>query len=289
LAIVKSADKSSVSTVGQVITYSFLVTNTGNVTMSNVVVDDTQLKPAVALTSGPTCPVTTLAPGASTTCTATYTVTQADLDNGSVNDSATATGTPPGSTTDIPPSTPSEVTVPATPLPGLSIVKSADKSSVSTVGQVITYSFLVTNTGNVTLHGITVNETAFSGTGTLSVISCPTTALAPAESTTCTAVYTVTQSDIEAGKVTNTAIATGTPPTGTPLISGPSTATVTAAAIDAVNVPPAATPSTPAPSALAYTGVAVPLLLVLSGLLTLLGGLIALAGRGRRTRAEDAR
>jgi len=36
-----------------------------------------------------------LAPGAWETCTATYTVTQADIDNGSVNDSATVSGVPP--------------------------------------------------------------------------------------------------------------------------------------------------------------------------------------------------
>jgi len=62
---VKSADKTSVSAVGDVITYSFVVTNTGNVTLHNVTVTDTQIAPAVALTSGPTCPTSTLAPGIS--------------------------------------------------------------------------------------------------------------------------------------------------------------------------------------------------------------------------------
>ncbi len=38
---------------------------------------------------------TSLLPGQSATFIATYTVTQADLNNGSINDSATATGTPP--------------------------------------------------------------------------------------------------------------------------------------------------------------------------------------------------
>ncbi|HVA05225.1 MAG TPA: hypothetical protein VNG12_00625, partial [Acidimicrobiales bacterium] len=55
LSIVKSATQSSFSAVGNTITYSFVVTNTGNVTLSAVGVTDTQSAPAGALTTGPTC------------------------------------------------------------------------------------------------------------------------------------------------------------------------------------------------------------------------------------------
>jgi len=65
-----------------------VVTNTGNVTLDPVAVDD----PKVGTVS---CPATSLAPGASTTCTATYTLTQADVDSGHFANTATATGTPP--------------------------------------------------------------------------------------------------------------------------------------------------------------------------------------------------
>ena len=73
----------TVTAAGDTVTYSFVVTNTGNVTVTDVAVTDTFTAPA-----GPeltvSCPVTTLAPAASTTCTASYTVTQADVDNGSI-------------------------------------------------------------------------------------------------------------------------------------------------------------------------------------------------------------
>jgi uncharacterized repeat protein (TIGR01451 family) len=101
ITIVKTATPANVSRVGDVISYSFLVTNTGNVTLSNIRVTDTQAAPAGPPTSGPTCPQPALAPGTSETCTGTYTVTQADVNNGKVNDTAVASGLPPGSTTPV--------------------------------------------------------------------------------------------------------------------------------------------------------------------------------------------
>ncbi|MFN8191651.1 MAG: hypothetical protein U0R78_14645 [Nocardioidaceae bacterium] len=71
---------------GDTILYSFVITNTGNVTLTSVGVTDAKVGPV-------TCPVTTLAPGASTTCTKSYTLTQADVDAGVVNNTATASGT----------------------------------------------------------------------------------------------------------------------------------------------------------------------------------------------------
>ena len=177
LSIVKSASPASVSAVGQTVTYTFAVTNTGNVDLTGVSVADTQQPPAGGLASGPTCQSlssptgtcsgssTSLAPGQVATFTATYIVTQADLNHGSINDSATATGTPPtGPSVTSPPSTAS---VPVTQNPALSIVKSASPASVSAVGDTVTYTFAVTNTGNVNLTGVSVDDTQEPPAGAL--------------------------------------------------------------------------------------------------------------------------
>src|SRR6202021_2655334 len=93
IALVKSASITSYSAAGTPVTYSYKVTNSGNVTLTSVSVTD----PMAGL-SAITCPGTTLAPGASETCTATYTTTQTDVNNGAITNTGTATGTAPNGT-----------------------------------------------------------------------------------------------------------------------------------------------------------------------------------------------
>ncbi|WP_440690630.1 DUF7507 domain-containing protein, partial [Curtobacterium sp. 22159] len=196
----------------------------------------------------------TLQPGESVTYTTTYVVTQADVDSGELSNTATATGnTPPG--TDIPPTPPSTVVVVTDPKPALTVVKTADVTKITTVGQKVTYSFLVTNAGNVTITNPTVKEGDFSGHGKLSAVTCPShddITLEPGDTEICTATYTVVAADLAAGagKLTNTATVTGDLPGGGSLTSDPSTSTVTP--------DPPATPiaagTPPRPGQLAFTG-----------------------------------
>jgi uncharacterized repeat protein (TIGR01451 family) len=247
LTIVKSVTSTGpYDAVGQTVGYQFVVTNTGDVTLTSVGVDDTQTAPAGALTSGPTCvsvapsgsctgsSSTTLTPGQSATFTATYTLTQADLDNGSVDDSATASGTPPTGSPVT--SSPSTASVATTSDPGLTIVKSVTSTGpYDAVGQTVGYQFVVSNTGNVTLTSVGVDDTQTAPAGALS--SGPTcvsgsctgsssTTLAPGQSATFTATYTLTQADLDNGSVDDSATASGNPPTGSPVMSSPSTASV---------------------------------------------------------------
>lgn len=225
LTVEKTADPGTVSTAGQEVTYSFVVTNTGTVTLRDVTVTDQDFSGTGDL-SEIDCPATTLPPGRTTTCTARYTVTQADVDTGTITNTATVTGTPPGADTPVS-SDPSTATVTVDRSPSLTVEKTADPGRVSTEGQEITYSFVVTNTGNVSLHDVTVTDHDFTGTGRLSEVSCPSGPLAVRADRTCTATYTTTRADIDAGTISNTATAVGTPSgVDTPVSSDPSTATV---------------------------------------------------------------
>jgi len=236
ISLVKSATPAVVTAAGQTISYSFLVENTGNVTLTDPIVTEGFFTGSGQM-SAVSCPATaSMSPGAHLTCTATYAVTQADVDAGSVTNVATATGTPPSG----PPVTspPSVATVAADSNASITIEKSADLTTLTAAGQTITYSFLVTNTGNVTLADIQVDEQQFSGTGSVSTVNCPAgaTALAPGAAVTCTASYTATQADIDAGGVTNSATATGTPPSGPPAISPPSDVAIPADAAPAISL-----------------------------------------------------
>ena len=125
LSVVKSvaSPPGPLTGAGQPVTYDFAVTNKGNVTLTGITVDDTQTAPAGPLTSAPTCPEPLLAPNDSETCTGSYVSTQADIDHGAINDTATATGSPltgPAVT-----SLPSTASVPVTQAPALTITKLA--------------------------------------------------------------------------------------------------------------------------------------------------------------------
>ena len=170
-----------------------------------------------------------MSPGASTTCDATHTVTQADLDAGSVVNIATAAGTDPGGATVTDPSDP--VTVPAVQTPELTTVKSSTTVDYAVVGDVIDYTITVTNTGNVTVDAVDVTDPNADPGSIVCVPATPLT-LAPGEFTTCTATHTVTQADLDAGSVVNIATAAGTDPGG---------ATVTDPS-DPVTVPAVQTP-----------------------------------------------
>ena len=98
----------------------------------------------------------TLAPGESVTCTAMYTITQEDLDAGVVINHATASAsydnTPVFSNTDT-------AIVIVDKNPALEIVKSVTPGTYDHVGEELTYSYVVTNTGNVTMtEPVTVTD-----------------------------------------------------------------------------------------------------------------------------------
>ena len=177
--------------MGDAIQYQVVVKNTGNVTLHNVTLSDT----LTALNCMPAAPVASPAPNATITCTGTYLVMQGDLDAGTVNNTATA------DSDETAPSSDSE-TATASKTPTLSIDKTITSGgSYSQVGDAIQYQVVVKNTGNVTLHNVTLSDT-------LTALSCtpaaPVASLAPNATITCTGTYLVTQGGLDAGTVNNT-------------------------------------------------------------------------------------
>ncbi|MEP0262436.1 Ig-like domain-containing protein [Dokdonia sp.] len=213
-----------VAQVGETISYTFTVTNNGNVTVTNIVITDPLT--GLVLSGGP---IAELDPGEtdSTTYTGEYTITQADIDAGSVMNQALATGQDPdgGDVTDeSDDDSPIEDDTTITILPqgsSISLVKigvfnDEDGDGFAQVGETITYTFIVTNTGNVTITNITLDD-PLPG---LVLSGGPIAELLPGEvdDTTFTGIYTITEEDLINGEVVNQAIATGQDPDGEDVI-----------------------------------------------------------------------
>ena len=162
LDLTVSTTSSGYGKTGDTIGLSYLVTNDTEGTVTGVAVTDNLLGGAV------TCPQPSLAAGASVTCTGTYAVTQADVDAGSVTDTATAGAT---SVSDVALTSPaSSVIVPASEaVSALSLADSTASTGYGTAGDTISYNYLVTNTGTTTLSGISISDSLIPG----GAISCP--------------------------------------------------------------------------------------------------------------------
>src|SRR5207244_181924 len=121
--------------VGQTISYSYVVKKDRKsaVKGKSTVTDD---KASVRCTAVPTG----LAVGGSITCTASYTIVQGDLDNGSVVNHAVAHGSFNSNPVD---SNQASATVTAVQSPALSLSKTPSPTTYNAVGQTISYSYVV--------------------------------------------------------------------------------------------------------------------------------------------------
>jgi uncharacterized repeat protein (TIGR01451 family) len=165
---------SGITDAGDTITYTYVVTNSGNVSLSGVTPVDTGPtfnSQAASGTMGSfnlTAGTLPLAPGASATFTAVYTLSTLDVlhsagvANGVAN-SATATGTAPGGGTVTSAPDTATTTIPAAPQ--ITIVKTGtlDDTNGSVagqaeVGETVTYLYTVVNSGNVALTDVSIND-----------------------------------------------------------------------------------------------------------------------------------
>ena len=181
----------------------------------------------------------TLAPNATMTCTATYTVTQADVDAGSFDNTATVVRPRPERPARD--RRPTRRTVTTHQAPALSLTKTATPNTGVVAGDVVTYAFTGTNTGNVDHARRDRHRPDDRPLAPRLHAGAPAT-LAPGDTIDCTATYTVTQADVDAGSIENTATISGLDPSNTPT-SAPGATTVTADQTPALTLDKSATPS----------------------------------------------
>ena len=202
--------------VGSVLVYTITATNTGNATLTNVIIVDSLITP-----TGGTAPCASLAPSDVCTLIGEYVVTQPDIDAGGVLNTATGDSDQTGPDVD-------QVTVPIAQNPALDLVKTAslndaNGNGVADAGETIDYIVTVTNTGNVTLSNVDVVDP-------LIVLSCapatPVATLPPAGQIDCVGTLTVTAAQAGSGlDIDNTASTTGIPPGGGSVGDSDSTST----------------------------------------------------------------
>ena len=200
--------------VGETISYSFTVCNTGDVALNNVSIDDiiVSVPGTISLnssTSGFNCNTTAFS--------ATYTLTQQDLNNEEVINVASVTGTSLGGTEVM-----DQSNVDVTPLnveptdvtnASLEVIKNGffnDENSdgIAQVGETITYTFRVCNDGDTDVFNITIDDPLVNVVGSIAGLP-----VATGSGVSCNyslfAQYTINQNDIDNGQVINIADANG--------------------------------------------------------------------------------
>lgn len=189
--------------LGDGLVYEITATNTGNITLHNVMVSDPKISPVNTLCAS-------LAPGATCTLTGVHVVTQADINVGQIVNTGSADSDETNPVT-------KQIITPIPQYPELSVVKTllTDISGGVVPGDVLFYTVNAVNIGNTTLNNVVVTDPKL----TPSTKTC--VSLAPFTVCSLTGFYIVKQSDLNAGMIANTGNADSdeTPPVSHQLIS----------------------------------------------------------------------
>ncbi|MFC5370482.1 DUF7507 domain-containing protein [Arcanobacterium bovis] len=217
LVLVNDADGDGVIDLGDTVKAVITVVNTGGVTLNTVGVASTNASLPM------TCVKTSLGAGDTTTCeSGVYAASQADIDSGKITTTLNPTGISPASTKlsagDFP------VSLATSQVSGLVLVKTAkltgdvNSNGAGDPGDTVTYSFKVTNTGDVTVSSPVIADQNLADRGI--TVTCPAT-IGAKTSVDCDPVdMKLTQADIDAGAtLVNTATASGKNPDGTAVTS----------------------------------------------------------------------
>jgi uncharacterized repeat protein (TIGR01451 family) len=211
ISLLKSGVLTSSGTpqVDDLINWSFLVTNSGDFDLENVSLSDSLQGVTDTLQCQSELSTLTLAVGEQVSCSARSSLTQTDIDNALVVNTANVTAET-GGGDEV--SRESTAVVAVKQAPAGSLVKTVSledpQATVAAEGDTLTYHFALNNLGNVTLSQVNLTD-PMPNLSPITWDAWPTSdgVLAPGESVSGTATYTVTAADVAAGKVSNTATA----------------------------------------------------------------------------------
>ena len=227
ITLTKDPSRDFFSAAGQVITYSYTITNTGNQPLGpgQFEVTDDMIDAGVAFDCG--ADDVALDPDETVTCTRDYTSTAADVTAGEIVNEAFA------SLGDLD----SENVTATVEYAVLLIAKSPSPTQVSAAGQTVTYTYTLTNNGTDPLgpDQFTVTDDRIDS-GTAFNCGAAASTIAVAGTLSCTSTYTVTAADITAGSIVNTASAAGAG-----VVSPTVSVTVTVVTVSPIVVPPIVT------------------------------------------------
>ena len=250
IAVVKAASSTTTGCVGEgdLVTYTFTVTNTGDVSINTITITDDLLGGDITATltlTGDTNNDGLLDPTETWVFTAPdYTITQADVDAGNITNNVTADGLEPDGTTPVQATDTyvidaSNTDVTLCDAGSIAVVKAASSTTTGCVGEgdLVTYTFTVTNTGDVSINTITITDDLLGGdiTATLTLTGDTNNdgLLDPTETWVFTAPdYTITQADVDAGNITNNVTADGLEPDGTTPVQATDTYVIDASNTD---------------------------------------------------------
>lgn len=177
-----STNTPTFAAAGVPINYSYILTNTGDSDISNIVLTDPRV-------SSLTCPSAPLKVGANMTCTGTYVTTSADVIAGvPLVNTVVARGAP---STGILADATATNSVAFQPRPNWLIALSSTPGGFSAPSSNLDFTLTITNTGNSSFKLSQV-------TPTLGTYSCATTPIDPGQSLTCVGRYTSTAANVGA-------------------------------------------------------------------------------------------
>ena len=187
---------------GQMVTYTYQITNTGDTTLTAVTVEDDNGTPGDVGDDVIVCTNITLDPGVADSCSRSVVLTH------TVTNKATVTGQDPLNN-DV---SDEDTTTVSVISPDIEVAVTPDQAMVYS-GQTVTYTYQITNTGDTTLTDVAVvDDKGTPGNDSDDLTVCTGITLETGATTNCSRLDTLTQT------ITNIATATGQDPLGNTVV-----------------------------------------------------------------------